>query len=337
MSKKHSLPSVAGSTAEKSPGSSSITDNDWHILVWLLHHPFQRICDIALGLDKSDRTIARAVHHLQEQQMVEHVTPSNKVQNRHCWYYLSSRGITFLAQQEDDDPRRLARTWQVDERHLLRLLPRFHHLVQLQQIIQRLIQSAPVALSYAGRQADIRWRWKRDYVLTIGKRQHTVRTEVDAVIVLRRRPPTGMQPSNETEQFFVVFMYLDMGQRDRAAMIHHLRHLLLYRESRERQPYHSFFPLVIVMVESQRQLELWQWAAAEAAKQLRLGKPLLGVITTLTDAQEPQSLWQANWRHLTTNAFCHLQEMLAPMHAAAVPSGIMDHLPSFPHCQFFSL
>jgi hypothetical protein len=80
----------------------------------------------------------------------------------------------------------------------------------------------------------------------------------------------------------------------------------------------------MIVVEAARQLELWQQAATEAARQLRLGKPLAGVIVSLSEEQS-RSLWNSNWRHLITNAHCRLQEMLAPMTASAVPPGIIRH------------
>lgn len=128
------------------------------VLCWLLHYPLQRIQDIAVGLDCGERTMARMLQSLMEQQHVDHVTPSLNSGSRHGWYYLTTAGLNLVAELEGGDPVTLARIWRADERHLLRLLPRFHQIVTLQNSIQSLVCSSPVALSYAGSPAEIRSR-----------------------------------------------------------------------------------------------------------------------------------------------------------------------------------
>jgi hypothetical protein len=313
------------------PNNSSValTKNEQQVLLWLLHHPLQRIRDVAIGLDLTESTTARVLQKLGP--LVEHVTPRFRVNNRHSWYHLSEAAIRVLARKLGTDPVWLARAFHADERHLLRSLPRLPQMGILQDLVHSLVSSSPVALSDAGRQAEIRWGWQREYRVTFERRQRIMRCDADAVIVLRRRPSPPTRLSS-IQAFFTLFVYLDLGKTcamtDRATMVRKLRNLLLYRESRERQAYRSMFPLVMIVVESARQLELWQQAAQEAARQLRLGKPLAGVIGNLSAEQtkvERSSLWNMNWRHLTTNAYSRLQEMLVPMTARGVPPGIIAH------------
>jgi hypothetical protein len=228
-----------------------------------------------------------------------------------------------VAEREGSDPVTLARFWQADERHLLRLLPRLHQMAILQQIIHSLVSASPVALADAGRQAQIRFGWQREYRVHFEKRQQVMRCEADAVLVLRRQTSTPTPPGPVTE-FFTLFVYLDMREiTDRTTMIRKLRNLLLYRESRERQAYRSMFPNVLIVVESIHQLELWQQAAMEVARQLHLGKPLAGVIATLPMSWSKSLLWNLNWRVLETLAPVHLRDMLVTMSAQAVPAGIL--------------
>src|SRR5947207_4732945 len=113
------------------------------VLRWLLHYPFQRADDIAIGLDSGERTIARVLQSLTEQGLVDSVNPSINRGNRHGWYYLTTLGLHQVAALEGCVPVALARTWHADERHLLRLLPRFHQIVTLQNIVHSLVCSSP--------------------------------------------------------------------------------------------------------------------------------------------------------------------------------------------------
>jgi hypothetical protein len=310
------------------PSAVSRKEQEWHILLWLLHHPLQRIRDLAVGLDLTESTIARVLQKLLSECLVEEITPALGPDNRHGWYHLSSAAILLIASREGTDPVLLARFFQADERHLLRLLPRLHQMVHLQNIIHSLVSSSPVALSDAGRQAEIRFGWQREYRVTFQRRQQVMRCAADAVVVLHRRAPT-LTPRAQVQAlqpFYTLLVYLDLEQTcaitSHATMVRTLRNLLLYRESRERQPYRSMFPLVLIVVEAAHQLELWQQAAQDAARQLHLGKPLAGVIINLAE-EGSRSLWNAAFRDLTTNAHCRLQERLVPMDAKALPAGII--------------
>jgi Replication-relaxation len=308
------------------PSSLSRKEQEWPILLWLLHHPLQRIRDLAVGLDLTKSTIARALQELGSKCLVEQITPALGPDNRHGWYYLSSAGIHLIASREGTDPVLLARAFHADERHLLHLLPRLHQIAHLQDLVDSLVSSSPVALADADRSAEIRFGWQREYRVHFQRRHQVMRCAADAVVVLRPRAPTATELAQTQQPFFTLLVYLDLGQRyaitSHATMVRTLRSLLLYRESRERQPYRSMFPLVLIVVESAHQLELWQQAAQAAARQLRLGKPLASVIINLAK-EVSGSLWNAAFRDLTTNAHCRLQERLVPMDAAAVPSGII--------------
>ncbi len=266
------------------------------------------------------------------QHLVDLVTPSINLGNRHGWYYLTTSGLHLVASWEGNDPVVLARTWGADERHLLRLLPRFSQIATLQQGIESLVSASPAGLALPTGLTEIRWGWQRGYTATFQTRRQDMRCEADAAVVLCRNAPQ--------DQFFALLVYLDLGKRwaftSHSTMVRKLRHLLLYRESQERQPYRSMFPLVMILVESTHELERWQQAAQEVARQLHLGKPLAAVIVNIAAETKAdrvmrekggsRSMWNYNWRHLMTNARCHLQEMLVPMTVAALPPDIVHQL-----------
>jgi DNA-binding MarR family transcriptional regulator len=156
------------------PSSLSRKEQEWQILLRLLHHPLQRIRDLAVGLDLTESTIARVLQKLESERLVEEITPALDPDNRYGWYHLSSAAILLIASREGTDPVVLARFFHADERHLLRLLPRLHQMVHLQNIIHSLVSSSPVALSDAGRQAEIRFGWQREYRVHFQRRQHVM-------------------------------------------------------------------------------------------------------------------------------------------------------------------
>lgn len=121
-----------------------------------------------------------------------------------------------------------------------------------------------------------------------------------------------------------------------------IRDLLRYREARERQPFRAMFPLIVVLVESERQRMLWQQANRETTQRMRLSVPLSGVIVDRAEEKQypdggnirvqkdngsigrtrERSAWSYNWRHLATNAPVRLAEQLVPMSAAALPPAL---------------
>lgn len=300
-----------------------------HMLRWLLHYPLQRIEDLALGVQTLEQTIRRHLLTLSETGLVEQVLFS-----RSGWFYLTERGICAAAACEGLDPQEAARRWQADERGLLRLFPRFPMLFCAQNWVNDLIQGAPTSLAFQGRRAMIRWCWRRAYTFTFhSNKRRLVRCTADAAVVLRRSAPREQHTFHPDDDYTVLLLYFDLGEAsgwDRASMMTKLRRLLLYRESQERQPYRSMFPLVVIFVTSERQEAYWHEAEQEAARSLRLGTPLAAVIVNLaaekrkpSDPSISRSCWHADWRDLRTHQPCRLQEKLPWMTLAAIPAGLL--------------
>ena len=325
-------------------------DLESQILLWLLHYPLQRAGDLASGLGVTEVTVGRLMRKLMEQKLVEQVTPALSMQQKHAWFYLTNSCVYSAATYEGAEPAKVARAWRADEPHLMGLLPRFPMLVTLQNLVRDLVYKAPTSLSYGGSKAEIRWRWVRDYEVTFrSNKRRIIRCEADAAVVFRRMAQDELRSRYPEEEFYTLLLYLDLGLTgftERSTMYRKLRNLLMYRESHERQPYRGMFPLVVVVVESVRQKELWQQAVVEAARSLRIGSKLEGVIVNLaseerrterrltamrkehpgTTREDVSSSWAYHWRVLATNASCRLQECLVPMSYAAVPPGIFPDL-----------
>lgn len=310
-------------------------------LLWLLHYPLQRASDLAYALETSEPTVHRFLHQWMARGLVEQVTPSLSMRTKHAWYHLSWKGLCLAAAQEGAGARALARAWRAHDRALLALFPRLHVHALLQDLIRNLLHGAPRHLApLDGPVHVLKWLWVRDYTLDFVYHQRSMRCCVDAAVLLRRDLPT--EADDEQRQhypggiYYTLWCICDVGTvglYDRALMQQHLRLLLHYRESRERQPFRSMFPLVLIVVSSAHQRVLWQQAAIEVTRKMRLSLPLPGVIVDLAaetrrgspPPSEPlgRSVWSYNWRTLTTNTFARLADQLIPMNAASLPPHLL--------------
>lgn len=310
-------------------------------LLWLLHYPLQRASDLAYALETSEPTIHRILHQWMARGLVEQVTPSLSMRTKHAWYHLSWKGLCLAAAQEGAGARALTRAWRAHDRALLALFPRLHVHAFLQDLIQNLLNGAPRHLAPLGGPVHVlKWLWVRDYTLDFVYHQRPMRCFVDAALLLRC--DLSAEADDEQQQrypggiYYTLWCICDLGTvglYDRALMQQKLRLLLRYRESKERQPFRSMFPLVLIFVSSAHQRALWQQAAMEVTRRMRLSIPLSAVIVDLAAetrrGSPPQSessgrsIWSYNWRVLTTNEFARLADQLIAMNAASLPPHLL--------------
>jgi len=296
--------------------------NGSKLLQWLLRFPFQRAEDLALALGKKAiSTATRLVNQCERLGLVECVTPAIGADSCRL-FYLSARGVLAAAALEGADAASLAHAFGADERGLLRLLPRLHALIFLQNVVNALVARAPIALAPGGTRKELNWHWKRDYQHTFVFHGKPVHCAADAVLVFHLHPRSRIGTEAE-ERFYSAFILLDTGMdgnHDERVVKQRLGKLLCYRECEERMAVHRFFPPVLVLVQSPRQREVWQRCAREVAAQLRLD-PLSGSIVCLARETAPESAWPLPWSNLATRASCRLEELFLPMPRAALPIG----------------
>jgi predicted transcriptional regulator len=299
---------------------------DLRFLQWLLRYPFQRAEDLALATASSRATVYRHLGVLQTMGLIEQVMPPALGARTCRLYHLSNVGVQVIVLQEQYDPRELARAWSMDERGLLRLLPRLASLITLQDCINGLVTHAPEALAHRGHRSEVRWHWVRDYANHFLYREKQMRCTADAALLLRvhlmNKDHTSVQ-----EQWYSLFLLLDGEIAGDTWLKQRMQRLLCYRESAERWPVYQHFPQVVVLVSTPRRIEHWQWSVREAANALHVA-PLSGAIACLPGELQMASFnpWRVPWKTLGTNGSCALQHLLHPLPMEAIPPGLWDHL-----------
>jgi Replication-relaxation len=101
-----------------------------------------------------------------------------------------------------------------------------------------------------------------------------------------------------------------------------LDRLLYWRESPERWSYYQHMLPVLILASSSRQRDHWQRAVEATTLKLRFD-PLTGALTCLHLSESGHvNPWLLNWRTLSTDMPCHLQDLLRPLPHAAFPSSV---------------
>ncbi len=250
----------------------------------------------------------------------------------HC-YYLTHKGLSAAAIQEQADPRELAQRWHADERGLMRLLPRIHQLLAMQDIINSLVNSSPTILAYpGGHRATIHWHWRRDYRHLFVSHRRSSLCRADAALVLHRLADPRL--AVETETCYSLLLVVEgMIEMDGHSIRQRLDSFLRYRESRERTRYYQFFPPILVVVRSQHQRAVWQRYAIEAAATRRV-KPLVGAVAVIPTLFACPAVWSLSWQHLWTSGPCRLQDLLIPQPSEALLADLMPPPPSISRSTF---
>jgi len=124
-------------------------------------------------------------------------------------------------------------------------------------------------------------------------------------------------------QWEAAFVLLESGLCDRSLLHARLLRLLHLRASlSHRHRPASLFPPVLMLVENERQAEVWRWVARDAARTERV-EELAGAIAILGEQDNP---WQWGWRDLATGASLRLAARCMPQPQGALPPGVMAHL-----------
>jgi len=316
--RRRGCPNTTGTLAER---SAPLTETEWRILHWLLRYPLQHADDVLVGVARwaSRATVYRHVQALQEQGLVESVVPKTPGTGKRL-YHLSNLGLHVLAKYLDTPARELARDWQADERGLLRLLPRLPTLLVLQDIVNGLITHAAAVMTREGRQPQlVRWTWQRDLTHRFKYREQAHHLFADGAVALCIRMQHG--ESSRLDQWYGIFL-LSTELDDERLMRLRLERLLCWRESPERWPLYQHMLPVLILARSPRQCEHWQRAVETSALKLRLD-PLQGALAILPPSESAHvNPWRLDWRTLSTDHPCHLQEGLRPVLPTAFPPSL---------------
>lgn len=297
---------------------ASLTESDWRLLHWLLHYPLQRADDLVIGVARwtSRATVYRHLQGLEALGLVERVLP--KTPGTGKWlFHLSNLGLHVLARHLERPARELARTWQADEAGLLRLLPRLPTLLLLQEVVNGLVTHAAETMTTQGRRPQlVRWNWQRDVTHRFPYREQVMRFFVDGAVTLCIRTQQG--DGATLDQWYGLFI-LTTELDDEWLMRLRLHRLLCWRESPERWSSYQHMLPVLILARSPRQGEHWQRALEATALKLCLD-PLAGALTCLPSQEGAYvNPWVLNWRTLSTDVPCHLQDLLRPLTTTAFP------------------
>jgi len=301
--------------------SESVSVIDWRLLDWLLHYPLQRADDLAVGVARwaSRATVYRHVQALEANGLVENVLPKTPGSGKRL-YHLSNFGLHLLARHLERPARELARRWQADEAGLLRLLPRLTTLLVLQEVVNGLVSHAADAMATQGRRPRlVRWNWQRDVTHRFLYREQRMRFFADSLIALCIR--TQQDDGSVLDKWYGLFM-LSTELDDEWLMRLRLERLLCWRECSERWPFYQHILSVLILANSPRQRDHWQRAVEATSLKLRL-EPLAGALACLLRSESTSANpWLLNWRTLSTDVPCHLQDLLRPLPHAAFPSSV---------------
>ena len=124
------------------------------------------------------------------------------------------------------------------------------------------------------------------------------------------------------DQWYGLFM-LSTELDDERLMRLRLERLLCWRESPERWSSYQHMLPVLILARSQRQRDHWQRAVEATALKLRLD-PLAGALACLPLPESAHfNPWLLNWRTLSTDVSCHLQDLLRPLPHTALPPSLL--------------
>ena len=126
------------------------------------------------------------------------------------------------------------------------------------------------------------------------------------------------------ERWHSALILLESRLCDAALITARLRTLLRYRmalQVRDELQASSFTPL-LVLVQNERQAEIWRCAARQAARWEK-SEPLAGAIAQFN---EGENVWQWPWRDLATGVQLRLAPRFASLTPGSLPEGALAHL-----------
>ncbi len=311
------------------------------VLRWLERYPLQRAQDLILALAPwESRTIVyERLAALEQQRLIEVLHPGMAQGKR--IYHLSPAGVYvcdhLLSQvspeniakcQRWDQPGR-AQVIRDEREKLLRLLPRFPVWCVVQDLINGLVLHASSVLTNQGHRASmVQWSWLRDYTHGFtGVHEKRFRVRVDGVLTFCLRFPALSMSDPDLRSleehwytFLLVHCPLDAVQLLRSR----LDRVLRWRESAERTAIYSQMPPLLVLATSERQAEWWHQAALQVASRLHVDRPFGALACLPSTPGDLDNGWRLAWHRLGTKEHCHLQEVLRPLAAPAVPEFLAE-------------
>ncbi|MGB8348552.1 MAG: helix-turn-helix domain-containing protein, partial [Ktedonobacteraceae bacterium] len=301
---------------------------DARMLAWLLAYPASSAREIAAAFDVHPATATRALARMQDAGETQRLSGYGG----DARFLLTPRGLTRLSQRLDTTPDDLARMWQRGLCAPDRLVPRLVTIDRLHTFARQFFFHAPVQLAQQGHAAVVRWHIARDWRSRVeggGGRLTTARADALLAWTVEDSREAALSPwamasePPRARQWEAAFVLLESGLCDRSLLHARLLRLLHLRASlSHRHRPASLFPPVLMLVENERQAEVWRWVARDAARTERV-EELAGAIAILGEQDNP---WQWGWRDLATGASLHLAARCIPQPQGALPPGVMAHL-----------
>jgi DNA-binding MarR family transcriptional regulator len=320
---------MASHQAPRETRSKQETTNA-RLLGWLLAYPASSAPELASAFGLHPATVYRYLGRMRTAGWLERVTGYGG----EARFLLTPGGTARLAQALHQDVDQLARAWQRGQNAPARLLPRLLSIDRLHIFACHFFQHAPTALARQGRPVLVRWHLTRDWRSCLQAASGgVIRLQAPALLAWTltgsRQDACSLWateargPTEET-RWHCAFLLLESGLCDAALITARLRAWLRYRTWLEREcasPTSSFAP-VLVLVQNERQVQVWRLAAHEAARRQNAA-PLAGAIAIIGKQENP---WQWAWRDLTTGAHLRLASCFASLVPGSLPEGALAHL-----------
>ncbi len=310
--------------------SARKTATEASILGWLLVYPASSAQECAAALLIHSSTVYRALARLVGGGLVQGLSGYGS----EARFLLTRAGITAIAQVMQYDPLLLARRWQHGKSAPARLVPRLVTIDRLHAFARMFFQYAPAQLARQGHAAVVRWHIVRDWRADVFQdERYSMVARAEAVLAwtIEDSREYGLSAWAQASgppcasRWEAAFVLLESGLCDHNLIAKRLLRLLRLRESLERRDLSaSMFPPVLILVENERQVEVWRRVAREVARNARYDG-LAGAIVTLGEQENP---WQWGWRDLATGASIRLAGLFVPLPQAALPPGVMTHISS---------
>jgi hypothetical protein len=317
---------------------SPLTLQECWILRWLLRYPLLRVVDLVfLCTEMSRASLYRCLARMAEQGWVEAIASGALGHQSAAWYYLSNQGVHVVAADLGHDPAELARTYEADERGLLRWLPRLSRLMVIQEFLADLCRSAPHHLTYQGQRSAIAWHWLRDYRYPVQDQQRSATCTVDVLLILRMRPhlPTypdaSRQEQIETqaraqERWYCLHVVLDTLLLDATQIRTRLKLLCLARD----QQTAASFPVTLIVLAAPEREALWR-ACMRRLEETHHLAPLHAALAVYPTSSErvfraDGQVWRLPWQRLSPQTPWHLHELLVLQTVEKVAAPLLTSL-----------
>ncbi len=298
------------------------------LLGWLLAYPASSAQDLASAFNLHPATIYRHLGRWWANGWLERITGYGG----DARFLLTPGGTALLAQIIAQDADQLARTWQHGKQAPARLLPRLLTIDRLHTFARLFFQYAPQALARQGHPVVVRWHLMRDWrrrVWATERRPMTAQAQAVLAWTVSGSRSNGVHPwateqASRERRWHLALLLLESGLCDADLIVERLQALLRSRTLLEREGASDRTSLapVLILVEHERQAEVWRRAAHLAACREQT-HPLVGAIALMSEQENP---WQWGWRELATGAHIGLGTHVASLATGTLPPEVQAHL-----------